>query len=281
MKAYEIITDRILENLEQGVVPWQRPGQVTRPRNLITGKEYRGVNVLMLGMEGYNCSYWATFKQIKQAGGSVVKGSKSTPVVYWNMKEVEDKETGEKKEVPFMRYYRVFNLEQTEGIEKPEEEKNNMEPLECCEKIVSRMPDKPEIFHNGMNKAYYSPVRDSVHLPLKSKFVSSEEYYSTLFHELIHSTGHETRLNRKGIIEMTRFGTEQYSKEELIAEIGSAFLCGQAQIENKTINNSAAYVQNWLKELKNDKKLVVIAAAQAQKAVDWICKQETPEQAEV
>jgi len=280
MNVYEIITNRILEQLEKGVVPWQKPWKTTMPRNLVSGKPYRGINILLLSLQDHGSAYWATFKQIKQAGGSVAKGSKSTPVVYWNMKEVEDKETGEKKEVPFMRYYRAFNLDQTEGIEKPEEEQNEVEPLEACENIVTGMPDKPAIFHNGMNRAYYSPVRDAIHLPLKSKFVSSGEYYSTLFHELIHSTGHSSRLNRKGITEMTSFGSEKYSKEELIAEIGSAFLCGQARIENKTINNSAAYVQSWLKELKSDKKLVVIAAAQAQKAVDWIYGSGEKEQAE-
>ena len=133
------------------------------------------------------------------------------------------------------------------------------------------MPSKPELKNDGGNKAFYRPLTDSIHLPKWSRFETAEEYYCTLYHELIHSSGYKSRLNRKGITEHNSFGDEDYSQEELIAEIGSAFMCGMTGIEKTTLKNSSAYIQNWLKKLQNDKRLIVIAAAQAQKAVDWIC----------
>ena len=175
--------------------------------------------------------------------------------------------------MPFLRYYTVFNIEQAEGVEVPKDEPlPELSPIAECERIAERMPNPPKIEFDGGNRAFYRPLNDSVHLPLRKVFLSAEEYYSTLFHELVHSTGHGSRLNRPGIQDVN-FGSEKYSKEELIAEIGAAFLCGTTGIEKKTIQNSAAYVQNWLNALKDDKKLVVLAAAQAQKAVDYVTGQ--------
>lgn len=287
MKAYEVITNRILEMLEQGVIPWKRPWRTSAPKNLVSGKEYRGINTLLLSCAGYSCPVWATFKQVKAAGGTVQKGEKSVPVVYWNWipahrsgrveenKDPDDASAeprGHSAEimVPFLRYYNVFNLEQT-TLEIPEDEnQSDIRPLDACERIVAGMPDKPGIGFDGGARAFYRPSTDSVHLPLQRCFSSAEEYYSTLFHELVHSTGHEKRLSRKGITDQASFGSETYSSEELVAEIGAAFLCGHARIETKTLNNTAAYVESWLKALKNDKKMVIIAAAQAQRAVDFI-----------
>ncbi len=286
MQAYEIITNRIMEKLEQGVVPWQRPWRITKPKNLISGKEYRGINILMLGLENYSCSHWATFKQIRKLGGSVNKGTKGTPIVFWNWvprknrkasstsEDSQQENDGELNErmVPLLRCYRVFNLKQTSGIEIPVEEKGaNIKPIDTCESITNQMPDPPLVTLDGGNRAFYRSLTDSVHLPMPRSFKSAEEYYSTLFHELVHSTGHPKRLNRSGIEEPSRFGSESYSKEELIAEIGSAFLCGQTGIEKQTIDNSTSYISGWLKALKDDKKLVIIAAALAQKASDYIC----------
>jgi antirestriction protein ArdC len=286
MKAYEVITNRILEMLEQGVIPWKRPWRSAAPRNLASGKEYRGINTLLLSCAGFSCPVWATFKQIKAADGSVKKGSLSVPVVYWNWipagrtKHVEENKDpddasaepgGHSAEimVPFLRYYNVFNLEQT-TLELPEPEVPEVRPIAMCERILAGMPQKPSIDFDGGDRAYYRPINDSIHLPLQRCFASAEAYYATLFHELIHSTGHEKRLARKGVTDHAHFGSETYSAEELVAEIGAAFLCGHAHIETATLENSAAYVQNWLTALRNDKKMVITAAAQAQHATEHI-----------
>ena len=275
MKVYEIITNAILEKLEQGSVPWHRPwnGKESMPKNLITKKEYQGINAFLLGCQGYGSPYWLTFRQCSELGGSVKKGAKATPVIYWNWLEIEkDKETEEK--VPFLRYYAVFNVEQCEGI--PEDKvpqaainTNTIDRLTVCEEIVEAMKDRPAITHNRQ-AAFYSVDRDTINMPLFESFETAEEYYSTLFHELVHSTGHLKRLARPGITDLSPFGTPSYSKEELIAEMGAAFLCGVAGIENVTLDNSAAYIEGWLRKLRNDKKLVIVAAAQAQKAANYI-----------
>jgi len=288
MDVYTRITQRIIDQLEEGTVPWQKPWRISLPKNFVSKKTYRGINLLMLAFAGYSSSCWATFKQIKRAGGSVNKGEKATPVVYWNWvpskrsRNVEDKKEpsaaneepkGHSAEVhvPFLRYYHVFNLEQTSGIDLPEEEQETeFEPIKACEKLVSGMPDQPPINFDGGGRAFYRPITDSVHLPRPSSFKSAEEYYSCLFHELIHSTGHKTRLARDGVVGNNHFGTEKYSKEELVAEIGASFLSGMSGIEKATIDNSASYISGWLKALKDDRKLVVVAAAQSQKAVDYI-----------
>jgi antirestriction protein ArdC len=279
MNVYEIITNKIIEQLEKGTVPWQRPWKTGLPKNLVTKHEYRGVNVLVLGIQTYSCPYWATFKQIKEKGGTVKKGASGTPVIYWSWinktQQNDDDRTEDGKEIPLLKYYTVFNIEQTEGIEIQNEEPSyNGLPDERCETIIAMMPDKPMIKSCG-HRAFYRPPSDEIQIPAKNAFGSAEQYYATLFHELVHSTGHERRLNRPGITEKAMFGSEKYSKEELVAEIGAAFLCGSAGIENKTIENSAAYIANWLEALKNDRRLVVLAAANAQKAVDYIRNEQT------
>ena len=271
--AYEIITERILSLLEQGTVPWHKPwtgGGLAQ--NLVSKRPYRGINCFLLNISGYSSPFWATLNQINKKGGRVIKGQKSTPVVFWKWIEIEDEETGEKVEKPFLRYYRVFNLEQTEGIEVPESDKPKeieFTPIERCERIIQEMPNKPLGQHKHQ-AAWYKPSLDLINMPRPETFESKEEYYSTFFHELAHATGHPSRLNRPTLTEMAPFGSTNYSKEELVAEMTSAMLCGVTGIENKTIDNSAAYVQGWLKKLRNDKRLVVLAAAQAQKAADYI-----------
>jgi len=276
MKVYAIITDRIMEKLEQGCVPWHQPwaGNSEYPKNLITKKEYRGINVFMLACAGFASPFWASYKQIKELGGNVNKGEKGWPVVFWKFMDKDDPENN-KKHIPFLRYYTVFNVDQTNGIDEkkiPESaaKYNEIEKLEQCEAVVLAMPQRPEITYNDQ-RAYYTPSKDRVNMPKMEAFDGAEEYYSTLFHELTHSTGHESRLNRKGIISgVAAFGTKEYSKEELVAEMGAAFLCGHCRIDNKTIDNSAAYIKSWLKKLKDDPKMVILAAAQAQKAADFI-----------
>jgi len=280
-KVYQVITDRILERLESGIVPWQRPwnAKTDWPKNLVSKREYRGINVFMLHSQGYASPFWLSFNQTKDLKGFVQKGSKGSPVIFWKKSEYtkENKDTGEQElRTGFLlRYYTVFNVEQTEGIDPDkipqvnEQPELNFTPIEICEQVIESMPKRPEIT-NSSTKAYYSPRSDKVSMPKKESFIGEAEYYSTLFHELTHSTGHESRLNRSTVTEGHFFGSTEYSKEELIAEMGAAFLCGYCGIENKTIDNSASYIQSWLKKLRNDKRMVVIAAQQSQKAADMI-----------
>jgi antirestriction protein ArdC len=191
--------------------------------------------------------------------------------VFWKQLEVEDKQTGEKEKIPMMRFYHVFNVAQCDGLIKesaPVVETPFSAPTKP-EEIIAFMPKRPDIKH-GMSKAYYSPGADIVAMPDRARFETEAGYFATLFHELIHSTGHASRLNRPTLTEAAGFGSNPYCKEELIAEMGAAFLCGQTEIAEQTLENSAAYVQNWLEALQNDKMLIVQAAAQAQKATDFI-----------
>lgn len=276
MKVYEIITDRIMRKLEEGTVPWHRPWNASAglPKNVVSRKEYRGINVFLTGSQGYESPYWLTFKQAKVLGGSVREGEKGTPIVYCDTfkKEVigKDGELAE-KQMSFLRYYTVFNLSQVDGVEAPASEAVDrpFNPIVECERIVLEMPFPP-VLRTGNGRAFYRSSEDAVYMPQPELFHSDEEYYSTLFHELVHSTGHETRLNRRPSSERRSFGDEAYSKEELVAEMGASFLSATAGIENATLDNSAAYIQGWLKALRDDKKLVILAAAAAQKASDYI-----------
>jgi antirestriction protein ArdC len=267
-KVYEIITERIIEELEKGTAPWHKPwASGEMPKSLISKKEYRGLNIFLLNSRGFTSPYFLSFKQCKEKGGSIRSGEKGTPVIFWKWLEKED-EDGNPKKYPLLRYYTVFNVSQCESIEDPftESTRNDFTPIDECERIVDGMPLKPEIKLNGVG-ACYSPIKDMVYMPLREQFDNPEYFYSTLFHELTHSTGHESRLNRDV---KNGFGSEKYSKEELIAEMGASFLCGISGIENKTVDNSASYINSWLSRLKKDKKLVVLAGANAQKAVDFI-----------
>lgn len=280
----EIITEQIIERLEEGVIPWRKPWTPLTgphaPRNLITGKPYRGINTFILACQAFSCPYWLTYKQAREKGGNVRRGEKGTPVVFWNWVEVEDAETGEDKNIPFMRHYTVFNLEQTEGIEAPTSPiaiEKPFNPIQAAEDLIAAMPHRPEIRHSG-SRAYYKPYYDYVNMPPQETFHQEEGYYCTLFHEIGHSTGHSSRLSRKGVTECTSFASHEYSKEELVAEMTAAFLCAETGIVQTTIDNSAAYIQSWLRELNNDKSLVILAAGQAQKAVDFIMNRKAVEE---
>jgi antirestriction protein ArdC len=268
--VYDRITERMIALLSQGTIPWRKPWNVQRgfPRNLISKKPYRGVNVLMLHAMQYESPFWLTFHQAQQLGGNVRKGEKSCPVIFGQRKETEDEITGEKTHYTVLRLYNVFNVSQCESLKNIPASTETVTTTAPAA-IVANMPHPPEIKH-GMASAYYSRVEDTVGIPYPERFTSEDEYFSALYHELTHATGHENRLNRPTITEPNRFSSEEYSREELIAEMGSAFLCGQAGIAELTLNNPAAYLQNWLEALKNDHKLIVQAAAQAQKAADFI-----------
>lgn len=282
MDVYEIVTNKIMELLEQGEIPWKKPWQSSgAPRNLISKKHYNGINQILLNCSPYSSPFWLTYKQCSEKGGNIRKGEKSTLVVFWKfINTTTDTPTSEEflqdtptriKQIPMLRYYNVFNAEQCENITTPAEEHiiSPFSPIERAELIVDQMPNRPDIYHEGQG-ASYSPAYDRVTMPPREHFTSSEGYYQVLFHELSHSTGHHTRLNRKGITDPIRFGSHDYSHEELVAEFSSAMLCAHTGIEQETITNSAAYIQNWLKALRDDKKLAIIAAGQAQKACNHI-----------
>jgi antirestriction protein ArdC len=218
----------------------------------------------------YESPFWITCRQANMLGGTVKKGEKACPVVFWKRLTVGEKDTTEERQIPLLRYYSVFNLAQCDGL-KNGTAPNGAEPVVSPkpEEIVANMPQRPAI-KDGFTRAFYSLREDYVGMPARERFSRNEEYYTTLFHELVHASGHESRLNRSTLTEQAGFGSDPYCKEELIAEIGAAFLCGQAEIAERTIDNSAAYVAEWLKRIKDDKKLIVHAAAQAQRAADFI-----------
>lgn len=278
--VYQTITDRIIKQLELGTAPWHKPwdvyaGSPTAPRNLVSQKPYRGINVLLTLMSPHASPFWLTYKQAASIGGHVNAGEKSTPIVFWKfgITEVQtpDGETTE-KEWAMCRLYSVFNLEQCTipGLDlgTPEIADKPFNSIPICEQVVSGFTGV-EIRHVG-DRAFYSPSQDRITVPAKETFDGAEEYYNTLFHEMTHSTGHKSRLDREGINVMHFFGDPVYSKEELIAEMGAAFISGHCGIENKTLNNSAAYLQSWIRVLRSDSKLVLVAAGQAQKAADLI-----------
>jgi antirestriction protein ArdC len=271
---YQSITEKILAQLQKGSAPWRKPWAVSGmvPQNLVTKRPYSGINWVLLSMSPYQSPYWVSFKQIRELGGSVLKGAKSQMVVFWKILEYKDKGSGEMKKIPLLRYYNVFNVEQTSGLEGKIPKANpaiDFHPIAKCEELISGYEGRPAIRHGGGDRACYSPALDSISLPEKTAFKSTAAYYCTLFHEVIHSTGAKHRLNREGVADEIRFASNSYCLEELTAEIGAAFLCAKASIDN-TFENSVAYSQTWAKTLQNDPKMIIHAAARAQKAVDWI-----------
>lgn len=270
--AYDRITERIVTLLAQGTVPWHKPWKAKTdwPRNYVSQKPYRGINVFLLHAMSYESPCWLTFLQATELGGKVRKGEKSCPVVFWKQMKIEDEESGEAKKIPLLRIYHVFNVAQCDGLKDAPPVKDEIIVGSCKPtEIVVAMPQPPVIKH-GMTKAFYSPHEDFVGMPMRERFDTEEGYFATLFHELVHSTGHEKRLKRVTLAENNGFGYDPYCKEELIAEMGAAFLCGQAEIAERTIDSSAAYIKGWLDQLHHDKTLIVQAAAQAQKAADFI-----------
>jgi len=278
--TYQLITDRIIAKLESGSIPWKHfaTSPLAEPKNFVSKKAYRGINHFLLSGE-HSSDYWLTFKQAIDAGGNVRKGEKSTPIVFWKFLEVKDPDSrpGEissrDRQIPMLRHYNVFNLDQTEGIdfETVVEEKRDSEPLAEAETLISGMPKAPALVIDRIPKAYYSSSKDTVHMTERSLCVSDERYYEILFHEHIHATGHPSRLDRfaeEG--NDHHFGGKKYATEELTAEMGAAFLCSRVGIFQTVESEVAAYLENWLGALKNDKTLIVKAAGKAQKAVEFI-----------
>lgn len=269
MNVYEIVTARIIESLERGVAPWRKPWLSKVPRNPFSKRDYKGINVILLQAQPFESEHWMTFKQAQSAGGMVKKGERGTPVIFYSV--VEKQQDGKIKKNFILRYYTVFNIEQTEGIslDLPARVSAPIDPIAECEKLAASYFNAPAIVHGG-NVASYNPSGDTINMPNMNRFFSSPEYYSTLFHEMAHSTGHANRLARKGVVDVGRFQSHGYAFEELVAEIASAFMCARAGIAPTTLDNSAAYIATWAKVLKSEPKWIVDASSQAMKAVDHI-----------
>jgi len=289
------ITERILGFLEQGIVPWQKPwngGKANAPRSVSTKKVYRGTNLAILGCAGYESPWWLTFGQAKKLGGQVRKGEKSFPIHYWKFHPAQDCKTclggqplcehcggsGKYQPFPSLFSFNVFSANQCDGLPekyypaiKDDDEVRDFTPVEACDEIIANYPDSPKVYHDQADSCHYRPSADEVHMVKPEKFISDEEYYSTFFHELVHSTGHKKRLAREGVTGLNFFGSHEYSKEELVAELGSTFLCAIAGIDrSEVIQNSASYISGWKSKLSDNEDWIVWAGSRSAKACDHI-----------
>jgi len=276
MDVYQQVTDRIISIIERGTIPWRKNWSAGSgmPRNLVSKKEYRGINIFLLSAMPYSSPYWLTYKQATDLGGFVKRGERSTPVIFWKMldKHDQDDDTKATGKVPLLRQYHLFSAEQCENIPippDPEETINPFTPIEKCEKIIKGYKNPPCI-HYGGNRAFYRPSEDRVQMPHEHTFNTSADFYHVLFHELSHSTGSKSRLARKEVIERNEFGSEDYSSEEICADLSASMLSAVAGISNETVELSASYINGWLSVLRSDKKAIVVAAARAQAAADHI-----------
>jgi len=277
MTIYETVTQRILTQLEAGVVPWRKTWTTGLPKSLSTGQEYRGINILILGLTGFTSRYWLTYREAQRQGGHVRKGERATPVVYWKWRTPEElarraEQTGNPDVAPCVPFVSaVFNLDQVEDVARPDDDLaiRPGDRLRIADQMLDVMPDQPEIVHTLTAQPCYSPSRDRVTLPHLSQFEGADEYYATLFHELTHASGHPRRLNRFAEAEGDQI--EKYSFEELVAEFGAAFLCGFAGIANPgTAALQAGYIEGWARVFRRDSKILLRAASAAQRAADYI-----------
>lgn len=261
--AYEAVYKQIVDKMNNGEIPWRRPWALISPYNYKTKRKYSGINFLLLSIADYKDPRWFTYKQLQELGANVKKGQKSKQVIFWKIISKED--GGKTRTIPFLRYYNVFNVEQTEGYKFPKVGNDNQRII-TGDDILSGYTDKPSVTYGG-NVAAYVPAMDVIKMPHIAYFDNSNEFYSTLFHEMVHSTGHSKRLDRKTL---NVRDSSSYSEEELVAEFGAAFLCNVAGIDNSTIDNSAAYIRGWLKAFADNPEMIVHAASKAQKAVEYI-----------
>jgi antirestriction protein ArdC len=280
---HQIVTDRMIAALQQGTVPWRKPWQAAagQPRSMSTGQPYRGINRFLLGLtaaeEGYSSPYWGTYRQISELGGQVRKGERSTLVVFWKQARTEqqDSQTGELtvKQLPVLRYYRVFNAAQADQLPgRFHPAPGNRSEIAHPQAVLDGyLANGPTLVHVAGERADYHPATDIIRLPPRAQFRTPEGYYATAFHEAGHSTGHPARLNRPGVAAFDHFGSGRYAREELIAQMTSSLLCAQTGIDDPvTFANSASYIAGWLRALDNDHRLVIAAAAHAQRASDLI-----------
>ena len=283
---YAAITDRIIAELEAGIIPWTKPwaGTGDGPIKHTTGKPYSLLNQFLLGKPGE----YLTYKQAQAEGGNVKKGAKGRMVVFWKMLQTTKKDSSGNdvrdsnglpvaKVVPVLKYYTVFHIDDCEGIKAKwsnPEQANDVQPIEAAQAVLDGYLTRehiPLISEKG-DHAFYSPADDEIHLPLMEQFEDAIGYYDTAFHEATHSTGHPKRLGRISLsAAVAPFGSEDYSKEELVAEIGSCGIMHQLGLETeKSFRNNAAYIQSWLRALKNDRRMIVSAAGKAEKAIALI-----------
>lgn len=273
VNVYQIVTERIIEELKNGIIPWQKPwvGGQMEAINFVTRKPYSLLNQILLGKAGE----WLTFKQIQDKKACLRVGAKSRIVVYFTLvdkKETKNDETINKK-FPVLKYYRVFHIDDVQGLEsKIEQVEFDGDPIDEAENIINDYLKREKLtFREGDDKAFYSPLSDVVVVPNRYRFKEVSEYYSTSFHELTHSTMHENRCNRRDENKNSMFGNFEYSREELVAEIGAAMLCNHANIDcEKAFKNSVAYIQSWLEALNDDPKMIVWASSRAEKAAKYI-----------
>ena len=282
--VYEIVTNRIIDELSKGIIPWKKPwssreGAVKHAN----GKAYSMLNQFLLGCSGE----WLSYAQAEAEGGKVKKGEKGRIVVFWKWLEKkldEEDENGEQKiqRIPFLKYSTVFEVSQCEGIKRKYDKVRTYEndADEDAEKLFENYTTRESIItHKNGEKAFYNKADDSITVPALERFVNSAEYYSTIFHEAVHSTGAKNRLAREGVVGSHYFGTEDYSKEELVAEIGASMILNLMGLETvNSFTNNVAYINNWIEALKNDKRLIVSASSKAEKAVKFIMGEEVKEE---
>ena len=281
--VYQIVTDQIIEKLSAGTIPWKQPWTHTAPCNYATKKPYRGINTLLLGMLGLKNPYFLTYKQAQQLGGQVKKGAKSHLVVFWQFRKFDAhqnkwssaEEAGPGQIIPFLKYYRVFAIQDVHGLDYRAEqtsslnEDTTLQDIERGHQLLEQFPKLT--LKTNFDRASYSPGLDMIRMPSMHNFHSISGYFQVLYHELTHASGHPERLNRDGVAGAIQFGNGDYSKEELIAELGSCFLMNKIGfISENILENSASYIQHWLEVLQNDKKFLLEAAGKAQQAVDFI-----------
>lgn len=284
---HQQVTDRILELLERGAVPWQKPWDTRTgpPSNFSTGKPYQGINILLLGMASRPSRWWMTYKQALERGGQVRKGERGTSIVKYGPAKPRQDPTDHSDDSPastrtrmFLKAFTVFNACQIDGIEFPPDLPGDIrdrnQRIEEAERIVRYMPMPPAIREGQSVRAFYIPEEDHVEMPEIGRFHSPESYYSTLFHELVHSTGHRTRLARPSLMSFGNFADHAYSKEELVAEIGAALLASETGLVTDDLESSASYIQSWLRVLqsKEHRRWIVEAAGSAAKAVNFITR---------
>lgn len=270
VNVYQKVTDRIVELLNQGVCPWRKAWFSNPAINYVTRKPYSLLNQFLLNRGGE----WLTFNQIRERGGHLRAGSKGGMVVFFKFVEKEDAETGERTRYPILKYYHVYHLDDCEGIESKIESPSGqvLNPVFACDSAVAEYISRDGVtieYDDFGNRAYYSPASDKVVVPGINRYRSVNEYYATLFHELVHSTGAESRLNR-GLVGYSEHNRENYSREELVAEIGANMLLARFGLDdNSTTENNAAYIAGWLRALQNDNHMIVVCASQSEKAVKY------------
>ena len=282
--VYQEVTDQIVEAIESGCAPWSRPWRAGigggLPYNLKSQKAYRGINVLLLWSAGaaFQSQAWLTFKQAKERGGNVRKGEKGTRIVFFKMLERADRDDDSRTvRIPLARYYTVFNAEQCEGIDADEPETEST-PIERHAAVDAFVTAQGADIRYGGDRACYVPSQDCIRMPEPERFHSADGYYGTLLHELTHWTSPSSRCDRDL---SGRFGDEQYAAEELVAELGAAFLCAACGVDGadgrQGIQQHASYIESWLKVLKGDKRAIFTAASKATQAVEWLTANEEQE----